>query len=329
MNSYQRVMNAISFTQPDCLPLVFRCDRERSDIVGVGFSTPTGWAPVEASADEWGRVWANVIGTGIGQMTKHPLGNAPDLRDYRFPDPHAPGRFDGVRDIVRSYDSKYVTGNMGLSGFNLMMSLRGFENILMDIAMPSDFLTELMDKVWDYEAGIIDEYAKCGVHGIWLFDDWGTEDALFIRPSAWREFFKPRYREQFGMIHDLGMQVFFHSCGYVWDIIPDLIEAGVDVLNLEQPDIFAAGDMSGIDRMASCFGGKATFCTNPDGQRLLANGTPEEIEDEVKHIISAFSSFGGGLIPLADCGKDHHILPPDNIAAMEAAFIRYRGGTDV
>lgn len=327
MNSYQRVTSAIGFKGPDRLPLVFRCDPERSDIVGVGYSVPAGWTAVDAGADEWGRVWANIIGTGVGQMTKHPMDAAPDLSAYVFPDPHACGRFDGVREFVRSHEGKYVTGTMGLSGFNLMMSLRGFESILMDIAMPSEFLTELMDKVWDFEAVIIENYARCGVHGLWFYDDWGTEDSLFIRPSVWRDIFMPRYSKQFSMVHDLGMHVFFHSCGYVWDIIPDLVEAGADVLNLEQPDIFGGDGMNGIDRLASCHGGSVSFCTNPDSQRLLADGTPSEIEAEVRHIVSAFSRFAGGLIPLADCGKDHHILPPDNIAAMEAAFLRYRGTT--
>lgn len=324
MNSYERVISAISFTEPDHIPLLFRTDPDRSDMVNIEFSTPTDWTPSEPDADEWGCVWANIIGTGVGQMIRHPLENDADLSRYQFPHPHVPGRFDGVAEAVRSFDGKYVTGSLGISGFTLLMGLRSFENILMDIAMPTEFLEDLMDRVWDYQAGIIEEYAKCGVHGIWFFDDWGTEDALFIRPSAWRELFKPRYAKQFGMIHDLGMQVLFHSCGCVWDIIPDMIEAGVDVLNLEQPDVFAADGTSGIDRLASCFGGKVTFCTNPDSQRMLANGTPSEIEEEVKHIISAFSGFGGGLIPLADCGKDHNILPPENIAAMEEAFTRYR-----
>ena len=188
----------------------------------------------------------------------------------------------------------------------------------------SEFLAELMNRVWGYEAGIVEEYWKCGVHGLWFFDDWGTENALFLRPSVWREMFKPRYSRQFAMVHDMGMHVFFHSCGCIWDIIPDLIEAGVDVLNLEQPDVFTADGISGIDRLASCFGGKTTFCTNPDSQRILVDGTPKEIEKEVKHIISTFSCFGGGLIGLADCGKDHHILPSENIEAMETAFVRYR-----
>ena len=326
MNPRELVTRAISFTGPERVPLLFRCDPNRSDLVCVGFSTPNGWTAAGPNTDEWGCVWANIIGTGLGQVAKHPLEDASDLGGYPFPDPHAPGRFDAVKGGVRLFDGKYITGNMGLSGFNLMMSLRGFENIMMDVALSTAFLTEIMDSVWDFEAGLIEEYAACGVDGVWFFDDWGTENSLFIRPAAWREIFKPRYREQFAMAHDRGMHVFFHSCGYVWDIIPDLIELGVDVLNLEQPNIFEAEGISGIDRMASSFGGKVCFCTNPDGQRVLAHASPSEVEDEVKHVIAAFSGFGGGLIALADCGNDHNILPPANIASMESAFTRFGRG---
>ena len=91
--------------------------------------------------------------------------------------------------------------------------------------------------------------------GIIFFDDWGTENALFIHPQKWREIFKPRYKEQFELSHNLGMKVFFHSCGYVWDIIGDLIEIGIDIINLEQPLVFSREKISGIDRLAKRFGG--------------------------------------------------------------------------
>lgn len=321
-DSLQLVRKAISFERPDRVPLLFRTDPDRSDIVGVDFSPPTGWTPPAPDEDEWGCVWANIIGTGVGQVVTHPLENATDLKGYEFPDPHADGRFDRARDAVARHKGKYIAGKMGISGFNLMMSLRGFENLLVDVALGSEFLSELTAKAWTFEAGIIEEFAKCGVHGLWFFDDWGMEHSLFVHPRTWRDTFKPLYRDQFRMIHDLGMQVFLHSCGYVWDIIPDLIEIGVDVLNLEQPMIFAADGVSGIDRMASSFGGQVCFCTNPDSQCTLAHSSPAEVEEEVKHVISAFSGFGGGLIALADCGKDHKILPPANIEAMESAFVR-------
>jgi uroporphyrinogen-III decarboxylase len=66
------------------------------------------------------------------------------------------------------------------------------------------------------------------------------------------------------------------------------------------------------------------FCTNVDSQRTLIHGTPDEIAAEVEHLVRALGRPEGGLIPLADCGEDHHIVPPKNVQAMEEAFEKYR-----
>jgi hypothetical protein len=106
MNSRELVTRAIAFERPDRVPLLFRCDPDRSDLVCVSFSTPTGWTPAGQGLDEWGRAWANIIGTGMGQVSYHPLEHAQDLSGYPFPDSHAPGRFDAVRDAMRVYQGK-------------------------------------------------------------------------------------------------------------------------------------------------------------------------------------------------------------------------------
>jgi uroporphyrinogen-III decarboxylase len=124
------------------------------------------------------------------------------------------------------------------------------------------------------------------------------------------------------------MHVLLRSCGDVWDVIPDLIEIGVDVLNVEQPLVFSTAELNGIDRLAQHFGGRVCFCTNVDSQRTLISGTPEEVEAEVGHLIRALARPEGGFIPLADCGKDHRIVPEANVTAMSDAFERYaRSGT--
>ena len=89
-----------------------------------------------------------------------------------------------------------------------------------------------------------------------------------IQPELWRQFFKERYREQFQLAHSLGMKVFFHSCGQVYDIIPDLIEIGTDLLNLNQPDLF------GIEKLGQEFGGRVCFVCPVDHQTVAIHGTP-------------------------------------------------------
>ncbi|MCC6444998.1 MAG: hypothetical protein IT210_16270 [Armatimonadetes bacterium] len=321
MISKERVKRAIHFDYPDRLPLLFRSDPERSDIIGVGYGRLDGWRPLRENEDEWGCVWDNLIGTGIGQVVEHPLADWKRLESYRFPSACDETRFRGIAAVVSQYPDRYIAASLGISGFTIMMFLRGFENLLADLCESPERVDFLADAIFAFEAEIIEAYAGRGIDGVWLYDDWGTETALMIRPDMWRRVFKPRYREQFRLIHERGMDVIFHSCGQVWDIIPDLIEIGADMLNLEQPLVFGSADEDGASRLDREFGGKVAFCTNPDSQKMLPCARPEEIRAEAARLVRILSRPEGGFIPLADCGKDHHTLPPENVEAMIRAFV--------
>jgi len=323
MRPLERVRRALHFGCPDRMPLVFRCETERSDIINTGYTAPADWQAREPDVDEWGIRWDNIIGTGCGQIVQEPLAAAPTLAGYPFPDPHAPGRYEGLERAVAAFPERYIAASLGLSGFSRMMGLRGFENVLCDLYLERAFAERLADAVFAFEAGVIEEYGRRGVHGVWLFEDLGTERGPMMSPAIFREVFKPRYAAQARLVHSLGMDYLLHSCGDVWALIPDLIEAGFDLLNLEQPRIFSTPEQNGIDRLAEHFGGRVCFCTNVDSQRTLVNGTIAEVIAEAEHIVRALGRPEGGLIPLADCSKDHRVVArPENIAAMAEAFVR-------
>jgi uroporphyrinogen-III decarboxylase len=320
MNPNERVTRAITFQSPDRPPLYYRTDPPRSDIVQVAYNAPTQFVDNTQTLDEWGCTWGNAIGTGTGYVLRHPLAEWSAFDSYSMPDPRRPDRFEAIEAAVKTYPDKFVVAAIGLSGFSLMSELRGFENLLMDLYDHPDLLEGLADKVFDFEAAAIKEIGRRGADGIWFFDDWGTERALFIKPDLWRRFFKKRYSAHFRLIHELGMRSFFHSCGCVWQIIPELIDAGVDVLNLEQMLIFDSGNRSGYERIAQEFGGKVCFTVNVDTQRTLNSGGPKEIEAEIRHIFRAFNRPEGGFIVFADAGKDHYIHPQVNLLLVEELF---------
>jgi hypothetical protein len=328
MTPREVVKRAIHFGSPPRVPLIYRSDPERSDMAHTGYAPARGWQAPSPTVDEWGCEWANIIGTGCGQIVRHPLATPDDLATYPFPDALAPGRLDHLPGFVQSCEGKYLSASVGLSGFNHTMALRGFEELLTDLYVDRAFFEELADRVFAFENAIIDGFAAHGLDGVWFFDDWGTETGVFVRPEQWREVFKPRYADQFARVRRHGMDVLLHSCGHVWDIIPDLIEIGVSVLNLEQPLVFSKDGVNGIDRLAEAFGGKVCFCTNVDSQRTLISGTLAEIEAEAEHVVRALGRPEGGLIVLADCGKDHHIASDERTGAMTRAFERCCGGRD-
>jgi uroporphyrinogen-III decarboxylase len=321
MNAKELVIRAITFQSPSRPPLFFRTDPLRSDIVQAAYYAPTNFVDAGKTRDEWGCTWGNAIGTGTGYILKHPLEDWAALETYGFPDPRKASRFCEIEKAVKEYPYKFVVAALGLSGFSLMTGLRGFENTLADLYLNPDMLARLADRVFDFETAAIEEIGRRGADGVWFFDDWGMEQSLFIRPDLWRSFFKPRYAAQFRRIHELGMRAFFHSCGCVWQIIPDLIEIGVDVLNLEQMQVFGDETGSGYERIVKEFGDQVCFAVNVDTQRTLVSGTPAQIEEEIEHIFRTFDHQEGGFIVFADAGKDHNIHPTENLQLVEKILI--------
>jgi uroporphyrinogen-III decarboxylase len=311
------VIQAIAYRSPPRPPLFFRTDPDRSDIVQVAYHSPTNFVDSEKTRDELGCLWGNAIGTGTGYILEHPLDDWGNLSAYTFPDPRQASRFTAIEDAVQRYPNKFVVASLGLTGFGILAALRGFENVLTDLYLEPDLLARLADLVFDFETAAIEEIGRRSVDAVWFFDDWGMEQSLFIRPDLWRSVFKPRYAAQFHLIHELGMRAFFHSCGCVWQIIPDLIEIGVDVLNLEQMGLFRDETRTGYERIAQEFGGRVCFTVNVDSQRTLTSGTPQQIEQEVRHIFRTFGNLGGGFIVFADAGKDHYIHPSENLRLIE------------
>lgn len=290
MNSKDTVRRAIEMKAPERVPILFfNKDLEKSDIARVEYAPAAGFQPSVVGQTEWGFVWERLDDT-IGQPRKPPITSWDDLAKYDPPDPNAKGRFDHIEDFIRRNSDKYLMGTMGITGFNLVTFLRGFESTLEDLYIDRDRIERLIDIVFSFEKEIIRNYGRYDLNAVAFSDDWGTQDRLMISPDLWREVFKNRYKEQFDLVHEFGMHVYFHSCGFIYDIIPDLIEIGVDVLNLNQPDLF------GIERLGEEFGGRVCFNCPVDHQTVAINGTRGEIFEYVERLNRHLGSYNGGFI---------------------------------
>jgi uroporphyrinogen decarboxylase len=141
-------------------------------------------------------------------------------------------------------------------------------------------------------------------------DDFSSQLSLLMNPKTWRCYFKPAWKALFQLTHEAGYLVFFHSCGAVAQVIPDLIEIGVDVLYPIQPLA------SGMDIVAlkECFGNKLTFYGGLDVQQLVPHGTPEAIENEVSRLINLFQDSGGLILSTSHVVMED--IPFYNVLAM-------------
>ena len=152
-------------------------------------------------------------------------------------------------------------------------------------------------------------------------DDSGTQRGEFIRPELWAEMIKPHYKRLFDWIHaHTSWKVFFHSCGSIYNLLPHLIEAGVDILNPVQT---SAANMDPA-RLKKEFGERLVFWGGGcDTQHVLGHATPEEIRRHVKERLGIFSPGGGYVF-----NQVHNIqsnVPPENVLAMFDAAYEFPG----
>src|SRR5699024_387313 len=134
-----------------------------------------------------------------------------------------------------------------------------------------------------------------------MMDDWGSQQALLINPALWDEYFRPMYRDYIDIAHKHGKKMFMHSDGYTLDIIPRLIDLGLDAMNSQ---IFCMG----VDKLKQ-FKGKITFWGEIDRQHLIPEGTPEQIENAVKSVYENLWD-NGGCIAQCEFGPGAN---PDNV----------------
>lgn len=290
MTRREIVRRAVEFQGPARLPIHY-CNRdfEHSDTVGTGWAPATGWIPSQPGMTEWGYVWRSLDHT-MGQPHIRPLADLSLLDRYEPPDPNAPGRLDHLAAFCEQNPDRYRVLGVGISGFNCATFLRGFQPFLEDLYLDRAAAERVLDLVFGVENGILDQLGAFDLDCAKFADDWGTQGGLIIRPDLWREVFKPRYADQFARVHAAGMHVWFHTCGNVWDIIPDLIEVGVDILELLQPDVF------GVERLAAHFAGRVCFCCSVDHQRLACHGSREAVRSYARRLYDSLGGPAGGFI---------------------------------
>jgi len=244
----------------------------------------------EVRRDVYGNIYGRLNQKTKGECLKGALQDGWEkLNDYEMP-LYDETYENSLSDILRNNKGKFLLGALPVSPFSTMRDLRRIDNLLMDIALEEDMVVQLLEKVEKLAADIIRRAAGNGLDGVVVYDDWGTQQALLINPIQWRKIFKPVYTRLAGEAHKGGMKFFVHSCGFVYEIIQDFIEAGVDVLQFDQPELI------GVEKLANEFGGKVTFWCPVDIQKIMSTGDRELIQDGAKKMIEDFGKFKGGFI---------------------------------
>jgi len=331
VNSRERVRRAIEFDGPDRVPVqhgvlpaaFFVHGQALVDLLnefhrdfGHAFGIPdreSMYGPYRAGrhTDEWGCVWENVQEGIHGICVGHPLEDWSNWSSYKLPDVMPQQHADNVqRGLEAPAGHEHYVFGFGTNIFERMQWLRGYETLMYDLATRAKEAYILRDALVEWAVENARISAQTNVDGMTYSDDWGTQVALIVSPATWREFYKPAYAKMLQPGKSAGKHNHFHTDGFTWEIMHDLVEVGVDVLNVQHT-------IMDIRAIAREFGGRTAFRSDLDRQHILPHGTRQQIRDHVKEVIDCLGSYGGGLIGHGEIAPD---VPLANVRAMLEAW---------
>lgn len=281
------VKNAILFKSPPRIPLNLTPEYGQ-DIAGIGMN-PSVDARPKSGRDEWGAVWANLGTSNLGEVKDFPLKNWSDFGKLKIPDITDSQRWESLQDRCDAAGDKFVIGG-GVSLYERVHFIRGMENTWIDIYESPEQLCKLIDILVEMNLYAIKRYAEVGVDGFMWCDDWGLQDRLMISPAMWRKIWKPRYARVYEAAHKANLLTFLHSCGDITSIMDDLIEIGLDVIQMDQQVNM------GLNELGKNFGGRITFWCPVDIQAVMPSANADDIRKYARKMVKILSRPEGGFI---------------------------------
>jgi uroporphyrinogen decarboxylase len=287
----------------------------------------------ECFYDEWELGWRRPMPDGLYfDLFHHTLRELPDiesLKAHHWPDPVAPERFAGtVEEVQRIVEQgkAVVIGGLCAGIWEMSLWLRGYDQFLLDMAVDPDLadwlighMADLKLAYWEQVLGLVGEHVSVCYEA----DDLAAQDALIVSPGMYRRLVKPHQRRLFAGIKRFAphAKLVYHTDGAVKELIPDLIEIGVDAINPVQVSAAGMDDTAALNREFGrdlCFWGAGC-----DSQNTLPHGTPEQVREEVKRRLGDLAP-GGGYV-FAGVHNIQADVPPENLDAMWTTFLQEAG----
>lgn len=355
MTPRDRVLASVRHEQPDRVPLFYRDvpeveerllrdlglpDREallRFLDIDFRWVEPRYVGPsledeeTDRRRDIWGVAYRYVPfseAAGYWEAVSHPLADCTDpaaLRDYPWPE-LAWFDFSGLEGQVAACEGYAVMTAPGCASPGLLQSpiqaLVGAEKSLTDIVLNPALFDALVERTLDFVLPFVDRMLQAAsgrIDFLRVGDDFGTQNGLLIGPGEWRRCIQPALKAIGAVAKEHGAHFYLHSCGSVRELIPDLIETGVEVLD---PVQVGARGMVPAELKAE-FGERLCFSGGVDEQELLRTGTAEEVKAGVRQLLDEMARGGGFLV-----GPTHNLqddIPTAHVVAMYEAAHDWRG----
>jgi len=298
----------------------------RAVVLGSADGRPERDVSLVSFVDEWGVKWSRPEGghyiNAGGPFYGLDEPAAADAERFDWPEAGDAGRYRGLRERAEALHAKTdyaVVMNLAVGPIHQCQFMRGFGEFLEDLLACPAFAEALLDRVTDFWVEVtkraLEEAGDC-TDLVAYGDDLGTQKTTLMRPELYRKMIKPRHKRMAETVKRYGKPILYHTCGSVYRLIPDLIDVGIDVLN---PVQVSAAEMDSR-RLKREFGRDLAFWGGVDNQKVLPQGTPEDVRREVRRRIEELGE-GGGYVAAAA----HNIqedVPPENIVAMFEAALK-------
>ena len=309
--SKELVYKALEFKNPDRVPrglwtLPWACERYPDELKKIREDFPSDFAScpgfhkqtaeTKGNAyekgefiDEWGCKFVNIHRGVIGEV-KEPLISKDDENWDDISRVHIPKEWfsidkEKIKEHCQKNKDKFLSAGVCPRPFERLQFIRGTENLYVDLMLRPKKMTDFISKMHEFYCELLEMWGDTDVDYFMFMDDWGAQNSLLINPSIWVEVFKPLYKDYIDIAHKHGKKAFMHSDGYIMEIIPHLIELGLDALNSQ---IFCMG----VENLSQ-FKGKITFWGEIDRQHILVNGSLEDVDNAVKLVKKTLWDNGG------------------------------------
>jgi uroporphyrinogen-III decarboxylase len=267
-------------------------------------------------------VWKREIDGLEGIVIENPLADWSKFDGYKAPDPMTQGDRGAAdwestrKNIAEARKAGRLTSGGTVHGFLFMrlFYIRGFENLMLDMATDEPRLRKLIDLIVDHTLKVVNEYLAMGVDVMGFADDLGTQTASMISPQTFHKWITPAYKRVVQPCRKAGCHVSLHSDGHMIELTEELIEAGVTITNPQ--DL-----CNGIDEIAKAMKGRVCIRLDIDRQDIVPHGTRKEIHDLIEEEVLKLGSPRGGLEFIAGI---YPPTPAENIDALCCALEEFR-----
>jgi len=346
MTPRENTLRAIRFGRPDHIPMSFHINAacwhhydqnalqdlmEEHSFLFPGFKRQEQVVPHYGLnqrkdapyKDPWGCVWQTSDDGITGSVHGHPLADWEEFDNYISPDPK---KTDGTYPVDwqakesrvkrQKENGDFVCGGLPHGHtFLRLQDIRGYENLIFDMMDDKPELFKLIGMVEDFNYRLVLEWMELEPDMMSFPEDLGMQVGPMLSPDQFRKFIKPVYQKLMKPARDAGTIVHMHSDGDIRTLTEDLIDGGVEVINLQ--DL-----ANGIDWIAETFAGRTCIDLDIDRQFITARGSPEQIDSLIREEVTKLGSKAGGLMMIYGMYPG---LPLENIEALMNAMEKYAG----